>query len=400
MPPTVKFLLTTLAVNAIGFGIIVPVTPQLLIELGASDTSSATAIGGWLSLTFAVMQFIFSPIMGNLSDRFGRRPILLGAVLGFGVDFLILAFAPSLLWVFIARAIAGAFGASNAPAQSAIADITAPEDRARYFGLMGAAFGIGFVVGPAIGGLLGELGPRVPFLAAGILACANATYGFFVFKETLKPENRRPFEWRRSTPGGALSKVRTLPGIVPISIVYLFWQTSSLVYPMIWPYFCIGRYGWSEGQVGLSLSFVGLCLASAQVLLLPRLVQRFGERTTATIGITGAGLTMLGLAFASQSWMVWPLIILMASQALVHANLTAMMTRRASASTQGEMQGYASAIMALGSMIAPAVFNPLHAHFTAPDAPFVFYGAAFLLAAALSAACLPILIAMRRAPSV
>jgi MFS transporter, DHA1 family, tetracycline resistance protein len=397
IPPAIKFVLATMVINAIGFGIIVPVVPRLLMELSHAPIDRATAIGGFLSFTFAITQFFFSPILGNLSDRFGRRPILLGSLAGFSIDFFVLALAPTLTWVFIARAVSGMFGASNGPAQSVIADITAPEDRSRFFGLLGASFGIGFVLGPAIGGLLGEFGHRVPFFVAGTLAACNVLYGHFNLPETLKPENRRPFDWRRANPVGALLHVRKLPGILPISTIYFLWQLSSLVYPMTWAYFAIGRYGWTSGMVGASLAGVGLCMALAQIKALPRFVARFGERRTATIGITGAVTAMIGYAAATQSWMAIALLPLMASQSLVQPNLTAMMTRRADATTQGEVQGFASGIMALGSLVAPLLFNPLLAWFTSKNAPFIFHGAAFVLAALLGLACVPILLAMRPA---
>lgn len=397
MPPAVKFVLATMAINAVGFGIIVPVVPRLLMELSGAAIDSATGIGGWLAFTFAITQFFFSPILGNLSDRYGRRPVLLVSLAGFSLDFFVLAFAPTLLWVFIARFISGMFGASNGPAQAVIADITAPEDRARYFGLIGAAFGIGFVVGPAIGGLLGEFGHRVPFFVAGLLAAINVVYGYFKLPETLALENRRRFDWRRANPVGALLHVRKLPGIGPISTVYLLWQLSSLVYPMIWAYYAIGRYGWSEGLVGGSLALVGLSMAIMQIKVLPRVVARYGERKTAIIGIIGAGLAMIAFVFASQGWMAIVLMPLMAFQSLVHPNLTSMMTRRADATTQGEVQGFASGVMAVGSIIAPLLYNPVLSWFTSAKAPFIFHGAAFVIAAAFAALGLLVLSRMKPA---
>ncbi|MEY3657826.1 MAG: hypothetical protein RL425_587, partial [Pseudomonadota bacterium] len=208
IPPAIRFLLGTILLNAIGFGIIIPVMPELVMDLGHASLSEATAIGGSLSLLYAATQFVFGPLAGNLSDRFGRRPVLLGSLFGFSVDFLVLAFAPTLGWLYFGRFLSGIFGASNAPAQSAIADLVPPDGRPRLFGFIGAAFGIGFVIGPVIGGLLGELGHRVPFFAAAALALANFIYGMIVFPETLKPENRRSFDWRRANPVGSLLNVR------------------------------------------------------------------------------------------------------------------------------------------------------------------------------------------------
>lgn len=398
MPPAIRFVLITILVNAMGFGIIVPVVPSLLIELGHVPIDRATAIGGWLAFTFAAMQFVFSPIIGNLSDRFGRRPVLLGSLGGFAVDFIALALAPTLFWVFVARAVSGMFGASNGPAQSVIADLAAPADRARYFGLIGAAFGVGFVLGPVIGGLLGEFGHRVPFFAAGTLAALNWIYGYFRLPETLAPANRRAFEWRRANPVGALFKARKLPGILPISTVYLLWQVSSLIWPSTWSYYALGRYHWSNGMIGFSLALFGSIMAVSQIFLLPRVVARMGERRAATIGIVGAVIVMGVMAFAVEPWMAFAVMPVVAVSSLVQPNLTAMMTRRATASNQGEVQGFASGVMAVGSLAAPLLFNPLLAWFTGPHAPVPFYGAAFLLSGLFALLCLPIILAMRPAP--
>jgi MFS transporter, DHA1 family, tetracycline resistance protein len=384
MPSAVKFVLAAMVLNAMGFGIIVPVVPRMLMEISGLKIDSVTAIGGWLSFTFALTQFVFSPILGNLSDRFGRRPILLGSLAGFSLDFFVLAFAPTLTWVFIARAISGMFGASNGPAQAVIADITPPDLRARYFGLLGAAFGIGFVLGPVVGGMLSGFGHRVPFIVAGMLAAANVIYGYFNLPETLLRENRRPFDWRRASPVGSLLHVRHLSGIAPISTVYLFWQLASLVYPMTWAYYTIGRYGWSEKLIAGSLGLVGACMVGAQILVLPRVVARLGERKTAMVGIMGAGLAMCGYILASNAWMAFALLPLMAFQSLVHPNLTSMMTRRADATNQGEVQGFASGVMAVGSIIAPLLYNPALSWFTGPRAPFIFHGAAFALSASFA----------------
>ena len=397
IPPAVKFVLAVMVANAVGFGIIIPVTPALVMELSGQGVSEATAIGGGLAFVYAVAQFLFSPLMGNLSDRFGRRPILLASVGGFAIDFLVLAVAPSLVWLFAVRFFAGVFGASNAPAQSVIADVTPPEHRARMYGLIGAAFGAGFAFGPAIGGLLGGLGARVPFfVAAGLLAIAFV-YGWMKLPETLTSENRRPFDWRRANPVGAFLEARKLSGLGAIASVYFLWQLATLVYPMTWSYFTIARYGWSQALVGLSLAGVGLAMVVMQTLILPLAVARWGERGTAVRGIIGGSISMLGFAAATQGWMVFALFPLMAMQSLVHANLTAMMTRRADATTQGEVQGFASAVMAVGSLIAPLLYNPLQAWFTGPDAPASIPGIAYLVAGLIGATCLPILFAMPRA---
>jgi MFS transporter, DHA1 family, tetracycline resistance protein len=386
----------TLVINAIGFGIVIPVTPQLVAELGHTNNAGATAIGGWLAFSYAITQFIFSPIIGNLSDRIGRRPVLLASMFGFSIDFIVLALAPNLTWVFAVRLLAGVFGASNGPAQSVIADVTPPEDRARMFGLMGAAFGIGFILGPALGSLLSQFGYRVPFYAAAALIAFNFAYGWLVLPETLKPENRRPFEWKRANPLGALMQAHKLPGLWRIALITLFWQISTLVYPMTWPYFTIGRYGWSEGAVGLSLALVGAAMVVGQGVLLPRVMKRYGALQAAAMGITGAALNMFGYAAATQSWMAILLIPLMSLQAFVQPNLNAMMSARADATTQGEVQGFASSVMAIGSLIAPLIFNPLLSYTTNGNAGFVFHGSAMMLAGVLGIVCLPLLLGIKQ----
>ncbi len=390
-PSPIKFVLATILINAIGFGIITPVLPELVMELGHANLSEATAIGGTLSLLYAATQFICGPLAGNLSDRFGRRPVLLGSLFGFSADFMILAFAPSLTWLYVGRLLSGVFGASNAPAQSAIADLTAPEDRPRLFGLIGAAFGIGFVIGPVIGGVLGEFGHRVPFLAAAALAAVNCLYGFLVFSETMSPANRRPFQWRRANPVGALLNIRKISGILPLATVYFLWQVASLIYPMTWNFFSYGRYGWSSAMVGASLSAVGLSMALVQTFLTGRAVRRYGERKTAQIGIGFGALAMTAYVFIPYGWLGFAAIPLLAMQSLAQPALTAMLSRRATAGTQGEVQGFASSVMSLGAIVAPLLFNPLLAWFTGPKAPFLFWGAAFAVAATFAVAALLVL---------
>jgi MFS transporter, DHA1 family, tetracycline resistance protein len=391
-----RFVLLTLFLNAMAFGIAVPVIPGLVMQLGGVDIARATAIGGMLAVTFALFQFICSPIVGNLSDRFGRRPVLLGSLFGFAVDFMILAFAPTLTWLFIARALTGIFGASNGPAQAVVADITPGEERSRRYGLIGAAFGMGFVMGPALGGLLGEFGVRVPLYAAAALALANFLYGLFAFRETLPPERRRPFRWQQANPVGALLLVRRLPGIGGVSLVYFLWQVASLIYPMLWSYYAADRYGWSPAFVGLSLALVGMSMASMQLIFAKRIIPRLGDRRSAMLGLAGGSMVMLSLALTDNPWLALALILPMGFQSLVHPCLTAMMTRRASASNQGEVQGFASSVMAVGSVIAPLVYNPLHARFSGPNPPFVLDGIAFFVSAAMAAMALLILTQLRR----
>lgn len=392
-----RFVLVTLFLNAVAFSIVIPVMPQLVMQLADVDIARATAIGGMIAVTFALFQFVCSPIVGNLSDRFGRRPVLVLSLFGFAADFLILALAPTLLWLFAARALTGIFGAINGPAQAVLADITGPDDRSRRYGLISAAFGIGFVTGPALGGVLGEFGVRVPFYAAALLAFANFIYAVVALPETLPPERRRAFDWRRANPIGALAIIRRFPGIGGISAVYLSWQVASLIYPMLWSYYATDRYGWSPGIVGASLALVGLTMAGMQIIFAKRIIARLGDRRAAMAGLACGAAVMAALGLASSGLVAMLLIIPMGLQSLVHPCLTAMMTRRASASNQGEVQGFASAVMALGSIAAPLVYNPLHAEFSGPNPPFVLDGIAFFVAAGLAAIALVTLTRLRRA---
>lgn len=392
-----RFVLVTLFFNAAAFGIIIPVMPRLVMQLADVDIARATAIGGMLSVTFALFQFVCSPIVGNLSDRFGRRPVLMLSLFGFAVDFLILAFAPTLLWLFLARALTGIFGAINGPAQAVIADITGPNERSRRYGLISAAFGIGFVAGPALGGVLGEFGVRVPFYAAAALAFANFVYGMVALPETLARDQRRAFDWRRANPVGALAMIRRLPGVGGISAVYFLWQVASLIYPMLWSYYAADRYGWSPAVVGASLALVGLMMAGMQLVFAKRIIARLGDRRAAMFGLTCGAAVMAGLGATSSGAVAIALIFLIGFQSLVHPCLTAMMTRRASASNQGEMQGFASCVMALGSIAAPLIYNPLHAQFSGANPPFALDGIAFFVAAGLALTALVTLTRLRRA---
>jgi MFS transporter, DHA1 family, tetracycline resistance protein len=397
LSPAIRFLLQTIFVNAIGFGIIVPVTPDLVMELGRIDISGATAIGGWLALVYALFQFLTGPLAGNLSDRFGRRPIILGSQLGFGIEFLLMAVAPNLTWLFAARILSGVFGATQGPAQSSIADLATPEDRARLYGWLGGAFSVGFVIGPALGGLLGELGHRVPFYAAAALALLNAIYGFWACKETLAPENRRPFEWRRANPLGSLQQARKLPGILPLALIYYLWQLASIVYPLIWNYFAKGKFDWTPGMIGGSLVLIGLSMSVVNLLIAPRVNRRFGEKKTALIGIGIGVLAMFVSAIAPLGWMLFPLCVIISFQAMVHPSLTAMMSRYGNKDTQGEVQGFASSVMALGAITAPILYNPLLSWFTSAAAPFRFDGAPLVLAAAI-AGIAGVLLIFRKTP--
>lgn len=395
----VPIVLVAVTIDSAGFGIVMPVLPGVIMKLGHVGLADATRVGGWLAVVYAAVQFLTGPTIGNLGDRFGRRPVILGSLAGFAADYALMGLAPTLGWLFVGRALAGLFGATYGPAGAAMADLSAPEDRARHFGMISAAFGIGFVIGPAIGGLLGEFGARVPFYAAAILAGCNFLLGCFAFPETLAPEHRRPFSWRRANPLGALLALRRHRGVLPVAIAGFWWTLAHMVYPTTWSFYAIAAFNWTPGLIGASLTLVGGLMALAQVLFVGRVVQRLGERHAAEIGLVGAAAAFVGYALLRTGWLVFPLLFVTAIQSLVMPSLNGMMSRRVPANAQGELQGFNGSIAALGAIIAPAVYNPMLAFFTGPQAPFRFPGVAFAMAAVSALVALVILFLLRRAPA-
>ena len=393
----VGFVLATIFIDAIGFGLVIPVLPRLLMHVGRIDLPAAIEIGAWMGLAIAAATFLAAPVLGNLSDRFGRRPVLLIALFGMAIDYLLLAVANSLPLIFAGRVLAGAFGGSYAPAQAAIADLTRPEERARTFGLVSAAFGVGFIAGPALGGALGELGDRAPFYVASALAGLNFLYGLTIFPETLPVERRRVFDWRRANPLGALASARAIPNMMAATIVLTLWHIASSVYPLTWSFYAIAQFGWSNAMIGASLAVVGVIMALTQTFLTGPLVRRFGERDAATIGLVGAIAGFVGYAFATRTWLAFAIMVAIAIQSLVQPSLMAMLSRRATPETQGEVQGIVSMAMGIGSIVAPLVLTGVMAEFTRPDAPVHLPGAAFLVAALFGLAALVLL---RRLPRV
>ena len=390
------FIVATIFIDAIGFGFIMPVLPQLLMRVGKMDLSGAISVGATMGLAMAIATFFASPILGNLSDRFGRRPVLLIALGGLSFDYLLMALANTLPLVFIGRIVSGIFGGSYGPAQAAIADITPPDQRARNFGFVGAAFGVGFVMGPAIGGLLAVWGDRAPFYAASALAALNFAYGLFVFPETLAQGQRRAFDWRRANPLGALQTIRAAPGMARIAVVLLLWQIASLVYPLVWSFYGIAAFGWSPAMIGASLAAVGVTIAVSQALLTGRIVNRFGERKAAMIGLAGAVGGFVAYGFATRTWMAFAAMVFILLQSCVQPSLMALLTRRATPQTQGETQGISAMAMGLGSIAAPLLLTHTMARFTGPGAIAQFPGAPFLVSAIFGLAALAVLAATPR----
>ncbi len=394
----VTFVLITVFLDMMGFGLIMPVLPRLIEDVGDMTLAQASVIGGWMFFAFSITQFAFSPLMGNLSDRFGRRPLLLLAVFGLGVDYLFSALAPSLFWLFVGRAVAGLCGSSYVIANAYIADVTEPAARAKAFGMMGAAFGVGFVLGPAIGGLLGEFGPRVPFYAAAVISALNFVYGWFVLPETLTVEKRRKFEWRRANPFGTLAVFRRYGGVMPLCAVLGVYFFASSVYPAIWSFWGIAKFGWTEAVVGLSLAAFGVVTALFQGLLTGPAVARFGEHRVALIGMICAVIAAIGYGLAGSLTAVVLLFIVHGPEGFVHPMLTAILSKAVPEDAQGELQGGLASIMNIAMLGGTVFFTQIFGWFLTPGAPIISPDIAFYTAAALILVSLIMFLTLIKSP--
>ena len=382
------FIFIAVLVDSIGFGIILPVLPRLIIELTGVSMDRAAVYGGWLSFVYALMQFFCAPVLGNLSDRFGRRPVLLAALLALGCDYLIMGFAPAIGWLFAGRLIAGVAGASFTPAYAYVADVTPPERRAQSFGLVGAAFGIGFIVGPAIGGLLGGLGPRAPFFTAGAIALANTTLGYFALPESLPQRLRRPFHWTRANPLGTVLQMLKYPVVSRLLGALFLWQIAHQVLPSTWAFYTISKFHWTSAEVGYSLAFVGLLMALAQGALTRVLIPWLGgARRAAAAGMAAAIIAYVGYAFATEGWMMYVVALTTFVFALTYPSMNALASQPIPPDAQGELQGAVAGLYSLSSIVGPPLMTQVFGHFSARSAGLYFPGAAFLTAALLTAGC-------------
>ncbi|WBO86382.1 TCR/Tet family MFS transporter [Hymenobacter yonginensis] len=382
--PALAFIFLTLLLDVIGFGIIIPVLPKLITHLTGGTLSEAAQYGGWLLFAFASMQFLFSPILGNLSDQYGRRPVLLFALFGFGLDYLFLAFAPSVAWLFVGRIIAGITGASFSTASAYIADISTPENRAQNFGMIGAAFGLGFIIGPVLGGKLAQFGHQAPFLAAAALSLINWLYGFFVLPESLAKENRRPFDWKRANPIGSLRQLRKYPVILGLVVAMVPIYIAAHATQSTWSYFTMYQFHWNEDQVGNSLGAVGLLTGLVQGVLIRYINPWLGNKRSVLIGL---GLYTLGFAlfaFAGQPWMMFAFLVPYCLGGIAMPALQSIMAGQVPPSEQGELQGALTSLVSLTSIVGPPLMTNLFSFFTGPKAPVHFPGAAFLTGSVLT----------------
>jgi MFS transporter, DHA1 family, tetracycline resistance protein len=377
----IGFIFITLLIDIMGWGLIIPVMPKLISQLKGIPINEASSQGAWLIAAYAITQFLFAPVIGNLSDKFGRRPILLSSLVGFGLDYIILALAPTYSWLFIGRIVAGITGASFTTASAYIADISTPETRAKNFGMIGAAFGLGFVIGPALGGLLAGWGIRAPFYAAAGLCLLNALYGYFILPESLSKENRREFQWKKANPFGSLAFLKRTPGIGGLALCYFLIYMAAQAVQGNWSFYTIYRFTWTEGMVGISLAVVGLLVGAVQGGLTRVINPKLGDEKSIYLGLAfyTIGLVLFGLA--SQGWMMFVFLIPYCMGGIAGPSLQATMAGHVPANQQGELQGALTSLMSLTTIFGPMIMNNLFEYFTTSKAPFYFPGISFILGA-------------------
>ncbi|MCH2166176.1 MAG: TCR/Tet family MFS transporter [Oceanicola sp.] len=393
------FIVITLTIDAMGIGLILPVMPDLLREIDGGTVGQAALWGGVLATLFAVMQFLFGPTIGSLSDRFGRRPVLLVSLFILAVDYYVMALAGTIWLLLIARGVGGITSATMSTATAYISDISEPHEKAARFGLVGAAFGIGFVLGPILGGLLSEFGTRAPFYAAGTLALLNLIFGYLVLPETVTDSIRRPFKWRRANPFGAFAHVGRIPGTARLLILFFLYEFAFYVYPAIWAYFTALRFGWDPVMIGVSLGSFGIAMAVVQGGLIRLILKLLGERMTVLYGFVFNGFAFFLLAVVANPTLALVLTPLTALGAVVTPALQSMIAQKAGPDAQGEMQGVVSSVKSLAVIFSPMVMTSVFYAFTETDALVFLPGAPFVLSMVLMVVCGLVYVAGLRAPA-
>jgi DHA1 family tetracycline resistance protein-like MFS transporter len=390
----IAFILVTVMLDMLAMAIVIPVLPVLVLDFLGDDTARAAQVLGVFGTAWALMQFVFSPVQGAFSDRFGRRPVILLSNFGLGLDYVLMALAPGIGLLFVGRVISGISAASMSTAGAYIADVSPPEKRAAGFGLMSVAFGVGFILGPALGGVLGQIDPRLPFWVAAGLSLANGAYGLLILPESLPAERRSAFSWRRANPVGALRLLRAHPGLLGLASVSFLYSLAHHAFAVFVLYVNY-RYGWNERMVGLALAGVGVCSALVGGVMVRPVVRRFGERRSLIAGLVfgAAGFAIFGLA--PTGWVFWIGIPVMSLWGLTSPAAQGLMTRRVSPSEQGQLQGANSSLMGLAGLVGPLVFTAAFAHFIGPSAWHI-PGAAVLLAAAVLVLALPVAVVVAR----
>ncbi|RYY40973.1 MAG: MFS transporter [Chitinophagaceae bacterium] len=378
-----RFIFLTLLIDVTGLGLIIPVMPKLIETLTGGNISDAAVWGGALTVAYSLMQFACAPIIGNLSDQYGRRPVLLLSLLGFAVDYLFLSFAPTIGWLFVGRLVAGFTGASFTTASAYIADISTAENRAKNFGLVGAAFGMGFIIGPVIGGLLGSFGPRTPFMVAAGLCFLNVLYGYFVLPESLPENRRRTFNWKTANPLAPLLLFRRFPAIAGLVGALILVYIAAHAIQSNWNFYTTEKFGWTEKMIGYSLGMFGLLIGITQAGLIRIINPKIGNEKSVYLGLALYALGLLLFAFASQSWMLFAIMIPYCLGGICGPALQAIITGHVPSNEQGSLQGSLTSLMSATSIVGPALMTSLFAYFTGPKAPVHFAGAPFLLGAFL-----------------
>jgi len=379
----IGFIFITLLIDITGWGIILPVVPKLIGELINNDLSEAARYGGWLGFAYAITQFIFAPIVGNLSDKYGRRPIILISLFGFAIDYVLLALAPSIGWLFFGRIIAGLTGASISTASAYIADISTDEDRTKNFGLIGAAFGLGFIIGPVIGGLLGHYGARVPFYFAAILCMVNFLYGLLILPESLDKDKRRSFSWKRANPIGTINFLRKQSKISNLVIALILVYVALHAVQSNWHFFTMYKFNWTERTVGLSLGLLGLLLGLVQGILMRWTTPKLGEHKSVYFGLLFYALGLMLFAFTNQGWMMFVFLVPYSLGGICGPALQSIISKNVPANEQGELQGALSSLVSVTAILGPPIMTNLFYYFTHDKAPFQFSGAPFFLASIL-----------------
>jgi DHA1 family tetracycline resistance protein-like MFS transporter len=398
-PAAFAFVFVTVALDMLAIGIIIPVLPKLVVTFAGGDAAEGARIYGLFGSVWALMQFLFSPLSGALSDRIGRRPVILMSNFGLGLDYVVMALAPSLGWLFLGRVISGITAASISTAYAYVADVTAPEARAGRFGMLGAAFGLGFVVGPALGGVAGGVDPRLPFWIAAALSLLNGMYGLLVLPESLPHERRSAFSWRRANPIGALQLLRGVPGLAPLAVVNFLGYLGHAALPAVGVLYMMDRYGFSEVAVGLSMAAVGVSMVVVQGAVTARAVKRFGERATLVFGLACGALGFTIMALAATAPVFFVGIPVTALWGLVTPSSQGLMSRRVSPKQQGALQGANASVMGIANLIGPGLFTLTFAFAIGTGRDWGVPGAPYLMAAVLTALAMAVALAATRAPA-
>ena len=390
------FIIITLTIDAMGIGLIIPVMPELLREIGGGDLGNAAIWGGVLSTVFAAMQFLVGPTLGSMSDRYGRRPVLLISLVVIAVDFVVMGLAHSIWLLVITRIVGGIAAATQSTAAAFIADISTPENRSANFGILGATFGVGFVLGPLLGGLLGEFGFRVPFFAAAGLATFNLILGYFVLPETVTDKIRRPFDPARSNPLGALRQIRKITGLARFLVVFFLYEFAFYVYPAVWVYFSKTQFGWNSAMIGVSLASFGISIAVVQGLFIRHIIPKLGERDTIVFGLIFNISVFLVLGFITSAFWAFLLAPVSALGAIVIPAMRGIMANKAEDNQQGEVQGIVASTQSLAVIFAPLVLTYVFYASTRPESSFNLPGAPFLFSAAIVSLSLAIFVTRQK----